>query len=496
MLSRILRTNLHFIWVILFFIIHGYAQYYRLIPLSQLLVLTIELFIAGILLFWISTKFLKDKKKSGILTSFILLIILFFGVFQDFFADIRILSVLSYLRLLVIICLFLIVFVYIRLKKAKSDFKKPVIYINSLFLIYLVIDVFSIFYQTLFPATVDKSFAKFKPAGCDSCTAPSVYLIIMDEYLGSEGLKEYFNYDNTNFENFLRGRGFKVIKNTTSNYQNTLFSMASMLNMNYVSKLDEEELSNHYVYKKILSLFKNNEVCDIFQQNGYRVINLSPFEIKNAPGLNSPSEMPQKIQLITSQTMVYRIAKYLPVWLSEMKISKYLKKQQIALADVDNETIKKTLGESRSNNKLPAFVYVHLRMPHVPYVYDSVGNLKVSFKHKPLLREDADSEYLEYLVYTNRKVSQFIAELQTSTKNNAVILLMSDHGYRDASYKDIKFAYQTFSAVFLPNRAHNTWYDGISNVNQFRILFNSLYGQRFPILKDSIVQPGNLNSSP
>ena len=485
----LLNTNFHFIWLILFFIIDGYKKYYRLIPIKELLLLLGELLIIGIVLFWINIRLFRDKKKSGIFTSLILAVILFFGAFQDFFAGIEILSVFSYLRLLIILCLLMLVLVYLLLKKGKSNFRKIIMYLNSLLIIYLLIDIFIIFSHLFFSSTPsEKTFKQFKVRDCDSCSAPSVYLIIMDEYLGSHGLKEYFDYNNADFEQFLTSQGFKVLRNTTSNYQFTLFSMASLLNMNYIPRLEESKLSNHFVHKKLLSMLKNNVVCEVLQENGYRIVNLSNFEIENAPGLNSPSELPQKIELITNQTMINRIAKYWPVWLAEMHITKYQEKQEVSLATINDETMEQTLEEGKKNNRSPVFVYVHLMMPHLPYVYDSTGKMNPSFHLKHLAGNISDSDYLQYLVYTNHRISRFIADLQKATENNAVILLMSDHGYRDGARRNSRFAYQTFNAVFLPTHNYNGWYDGMSNVNQFPVLFNSVFGQRIQILKDSIVQ--------
>jgi hypothetical protein len=475
--------------VILFFIIHGYSKYYRLIPIGELLTLLSELLVIGILLFWINSRLFGNVKKGGIFTSVILIVILFFGVFQDFFADVEVLSVLSYLRLLIIICIVLFVVIFFLLKKTNRNLQKIIMYLNSLLIIYLLIDVVNIFSQSVRgPGFGAKSFKEFKQIPCDTCKKPSVYLIVMDEYLGSQGLKEYFGYDNGTFERFLTTREFKVIKNPTSNYQLTLFSMASLLNMNYIPNLNELKLDDHFVYNKLLALLRDNSVCGIFQQYGYKVINLSNFEIKNAPGLNSPSELPQKIHLITNQTMISRIRKYLPVWLAELKITRYQHNREIALAKVNDSIINKALVTGSSVNQVPTFVYVHLMMPHLPYVYDSLGRINTSFAEKHLTRQNSDSEYLQYLVYTNRRISQFITELQEVTNEDAIILLMSDHGYRDGARRNFKVAYQTFNAVYLPSHDYGNWYDGISNVNQFRILFNSVFQQKIPLLKDSVVE--------
>ncbi|HYE54213.1 MAG TPA: hypothetical protein VD996_05190, partial [Chitinophagaceae bacterium] len=66
---------------------------------------------------------------------------------------------------------------------------------------------------------------------------------------------------------------------------------------------------------------------------------------------------------------------------------------------------------------------------------------------------------------------------------NAVILLMGDHGYKHS--KD-KGRYQTLNAVYLPSKNYSGWYEGMTHVNQFRVLFNAVFDQRLPLLKDSL----------
>ena len=486
--KRILRTNLHFVWVILFFIIHGYSQFHALVPIQDLLLLTAEIFAGGFLLYWISTRLLQDREKGGIFTSLVLFVILFFGVFQDFFDRIESLVALSYLRLLVLVCFLSMGVLFIYLKRTKANFRKTTLYINILLIIYLVIDLGTILVLLIVPvSSTGKSFAHFKFPECTGCKTPSIYLIVLDGYFGSKGLREYFDYNNVSFEEFLRGKGFKVIQNTSSNYQLTLFSMASMLNMNYIPDLKEQNIDEHYTYKRILSILKNNSVCEIFQENGYRLVNFSDFELKNAPSKNFANVLPQKIELITSQTMIHRVRRFMPVWLAQMKIIKYQKQIESSIVEANEDAMSKTLAEGPKRDSTPAFVYVHLMMPHPPYAFDSSGNRNSVFDHTTLSDEESDKGYLQYLVYTNQRISKFITELQDRTNKNSIILLMSDHGYRDAKKNDFRFSYQTLNAVFLPESKNDYWYDGMTNVNQFRILFNAVFGQNLALLKDSIV---------
>ena len=69
----------------------------------------------------------------------------------------------------------------------------------------------------------------------------------------------------------------------------------------------------------------------------------------------------------------------------------------------------------------------------------------------------------------------------------AVIALMSDHGYRSFDLIDPRFLKtNNFNAVYFPSRDYGLYYDSMSNVNQFRVLLNSLFKQNLPILKDSL----------
>jgi phosphoglycerol transferase MdoB-like AlkP superfamily enzyme len=101
--------------------------------------------------------------------------------------------------------------------------------------------------------------------------------------------------------------------------------------------------------------------------------------------------------------------------------------------------------------------------------------------------KEQDGDYLQFLVYTNQRMSAFISGLKKNTGNNAVILLMSDHGFRfQDQVKPLSFL--NFNAIYLPGKEYAGWYDGMTNVNQFRVLFNTLFHQQLPMLKDSIAK--------
>lgn len=489
-LKRFLTADWCFAGVILFFIVHGYSENQGLVPVKDLLLLLAGLLAAGLILFFLFRKIFRSGHKAAIYLAFVFILVLFFGAFQDFLANIRFLSSLTRLTILLPVCLVLMIVVFIWIKKTKLVFTRTVLFLNTLLLIYVIFDLVTITSRFVSPPEGQNNLlAQYSLKVCDTCEKPSVYFILLDSYYGKEGLKTYFNYDNAAFENFLAGQGFHINQASTSNYYYTLFSMASLLNMDYLHDIGAPVIKNHYGYTRATGDLRNNVVCRYFQGMGYRINNYSGFDMPGVPAGYNSGLLPDKIRLITHKTMYYRIQKYFPLFLVRMDWVKKLS------ADIENEYISNNesmiagaLEESRSKNTQPAFTYMHLMMPHGPFVFDSLGNRTNIMERLPSLSGDTlDNMFLQYQVYTNKKIAEIITQLQKETAGKAVILLMSDHGYQPAYEKEKKLAYYNLNAVYLPNGQYSGWYPGISNVNQFRVLFNTLYEQRLPLLKDTIV---------
>ncbi len=151
--------------------------------------------------------------------------------------------------------------------------------------------------------------------------------------------------------------------------------------------------------------------------------------------------------------------------------------------------IDKTEAESLRKSAAPRFIYAHFGMPHSPFYFDSLGR---SRPEKQLVKEMFQTgdprPYLNYLPYTNSRLKELVATIRERTQDSAVIILMGDHGYRenipDSGYPRF---FQNLNAVYFPDRDYRLFYDSITGVNQFRVVFDKLFGQHFPLLKDSTI---------
>jgi len=85
-------------------------------------------------------------------------------------------------------------------------------------------------------------------------------------------------------------------------------------------------------------------------------------------------------------------------------------------------------------------------------------------------------------------MTALIDTIQKNTDREAVIIVMGDHGFRGRTgNQDLPKKYQNLNAVFLPGADYHLFYDSISGVNQFKVLFNTISNQSIPLQKDSTV---------
>ena len=69
-----------------------------------------------------------------------------------------------------------------------------------------------------------------------------------------------------------------------------------------------------------------------------------------------------------------------------------------------------------------------------------------------------------------------------------MIVFMGDHGFNnDVTAIDSVYTFQNQNAVYFPGKDYHLLYDSITGVNQFRALFNQLFKQDFPLLRDSVI---------
>jgi len=485
----------HIVGIVLFFLTHGYSEYIGLIPFIDLLLLFLLLLLATALIFLFFRWRLKSVTKSGLLTTLMLSFYLFYGAVSDTFKGISFLSPLSHYRYLLGGFILFTILLYFYFRRSTGKFQKITLYLNTVFAIFIAYDLFFIVWhmgaQNKKAYTSNSTFINDNAGHFEK--KPDIYFIIMDEYSGSRALNNYWKYDNSPFEKSLKDQGFFVAACPVSDYSQTVYSVASILSMDYLNSLREhkETATNNAVANKIIA---SNEVMMFLKSKGYKLYNYSIFDIDDQPSRFNTGLFSFKLKLITSKTLLSRMEKDM-MWMS-LRVGG--KVNGVAQKIVDNckranenfITLTKAAADNKSRD--PKFVYTHLLMPHEPFSYDSSGKeVFINSFRTGISPDTLKAAYLQYLVYTNKVVTQLTSDILEKTNRQAAIILMSDHGFRSL-VENGKHVYSgnNFNAMYIPGKDYKYNYDSISNVNSFRVLFNTLFEMKLPLLTDSSLRSG------
>lgn len=319
-------------------------------------------------------------------------------------------------------------------------------------------------------------------------TLPDIYYIILDRYPSARTLEEVYDFDNSEFMDYLSTKGFYIASESMANYPNTRSSLASALNMEYVNYLSEvlgEEFSDVGVIDAMLEDYK---VWRLLKSRGYEFIHFGDWwemtrENTHADVNINYYNIPEFSLRLFISTWLYPISVKLHVFEDwhYMQWKRVLYKFD-KLAEIPN------IEE-------PTFVFAHFITPHPPYVFDMEGNYVSADEVR---RRDEMINYLDQLVYINSKVRALIDEILSISEVPPIIILQSDEGtwpermrvdssnfsYEVATDAELREKMNILNAYYLPDIDKDVLYPSITPINTFRLVFNSYFDADLELLPD------------
>ncbi|OSZ77407.1 hypothetical protein CAP36_13530 [Chitinophagaceae bacterium IBVUCB2] len=477
------KQPLYLLLLPIFFVLHGYITFYGRVPIGSASILCIKYIGVSVLIALLFYLFYRDLQKASILAFLVMCYNLFFGPAHDFIRTILGNSFFAKHTFILPFSAILLLAIILLLKRTKKDLSTLTLYLNILFLILIIIDTGNLLLNKLTKKIVSVVTFPKELTTCDTCAKPDIYLIVADEYANNKQLKEYLGFDNSQYEKNLSNRGFHVVQNSKSNYNSTPFSIASLLNMNFIDSLGDR--FNDKSLNASFNQINHNAVTAWLKQQGYTIKNNSAFPIDNIPNPVSSTFFNTGTLLFTMHTFIGRFNSDIR-WnfITRFKIKSEIKKFVRGRLDINQTLIDNTISEAKRKNPKPRFVYLHLMLPHFPYLLDSSGHPDYETSFLETNRQDK-KRYLGYLQYGNTLFLKLIDEIQTASPK-AIILFMGDHGFRFLEGNQ-EMHFMSFNSIYLPGKNYEKFYDSMSMVNQFRVLLNTSFNQRLPLLKDSTI---------
>jgi hypothetical protein len=136
----------------------------------------------------------------------------------------------------------------------------------------------------------------------------------------------------------------------------------------------------------------------------------------------------------------------------------------------------------------PKFVYVHMLVPHAPFIFMPDGSLNPDrsfYITEAGIGEDEDTilkGYLNNIAFISDRIIPVIEQIKANSAQPPIIIVQGDHGYVSEERK-----YNNLNAYYLPGDAQTKLYPTITPVNSFRLIFNEYFGTQYELRPDKSI---------
>ena len=317
--------------------------------------------------------------------------------------------------------------------------------------------------------------------------APDIYHIVLDGYGREDVFEEIYGYDNSYFVDFLESRGFYVAPEAVSNYSQTVTSLSSALNMDYLDDLVGDGLAGLTDRRFLRDLARDSRAVRILHDSGYRTYayESSHYEIQigdpDVPLRPSGAMHPFHLAVLDMTPIPWLMGRFGHPLLYD----RHREMMQFPL-----ETLPEIAREPG-----PKFVYAHLLAAHPPFVFEKDGapynpNRRFSLMIMGEMEEHMVG-YRNQVEYMNHRLMETIDGILANSARTPVIILHGDHGPGSRlnpgaiENSDLHERLSILNAYLLPGRdAETALRPGISPVNSYRVVFNEYLGGDFELLED------------
>jgi hypothetical protein len=339
------------------------------------------------------------------------------------------------------------------------------------------------------PARVATPLARLTPSA--ATRPPDIYYIILDGYARHDVMKSHFDFDNSAFLEHLEQQGFFVARHSTANYCQTPLSLSASLNATYLDEL-VEGLGNDQT--ELSDLIGRNDALATLRPLGYRFVTF-------ATGFD-PTEHPEADRYLSArpyttefQRMVIDMTPARVIWPDPKQLDQFAQARERILFLLDHLP-------DVARDPAPTFTFAHFLCPHQPIIFgpngEDIGHeneaFMLYFGHKTNGRfPDAEGfrrYYRDQAAYLTRRIQQTIDRILAESLDPPIIIVQSDHGSElnldmtSVDNTDLHERMSILNAFYFPGRRYVGLYDSISPVNSFRVVLNTFFGARLPLLPD------------
>ena len=261
---------------------------------------------------------------------------------------------------------------------------------------------------------------------------PDIYLVLLDGFGRADILREHYAHDTSGFIGDLEARGFTVATNSRSNEATTGLALASMLNGRHLldmgftptSSLEPKDVRPHLDNNLAFSLFRAAGYETIAVSSGYELVSL-----RSADRFIDTGQLNELEIELANQTILEPV---FDAALGDIK-SDQLRARALAMPGA-------VTSLAAEQAAAPQFVFVHVPVPHPPFILD--GDCRPIRGGEPYYVLGADGvprktpeRLAEETVMTagqagcsERLAVEIVDGIRAGAGDDAVLIVFSDHG--------------------------------------------------------------------
>ena len=323
---------------------------------------------------------------------------------------------------------------------------------------------------------------------------PDIYYIVLDGYGRTDILQEYYDFDNSDFTEYLLSKGFLLPNYTHSNYSRTALSIASTLNMESIQEI-APGLDDSLFWWLMAPLIDHSRVREMLEEAGYTTISISTnWNITDNPSTDIYLH-PYPVMLSDFEGHILGST---PLGMFRRLLSPFV---SVPNMETHRRIIRYNFEalEEIPNIPGPKFVFAHIISPHPPFVFDQFGNpLNTGYGFRfadgsdfPGTREQYRLNYIAQVKFVNAQLKPVVAEILEHSDTPPIIILQADHGpgmFTDFDSPDqtcLRERFSIFAAYYLPGVDPGAIPSDLTPVNLYRIIFNKYFGTNMPLLENA-----------
>ena len=268
----------------IFFILHGYNEFFGFLTLKFTILHLVAVLLTAGCCYLIALAVFKKYQTAALFSFWVLLIILTFGSIHDLLkkATPGFFSSYSFLLPLILMVVFLLA---VRMKKSSFLFLRAFSFLNIVLISFVLYEIADGMYRLMNYKKdgylIDNRFTVFNSyrplTSVSADDKPDIYFLVFDGMPSTKGMKQQWNYDNSSLDSFLVKERFYVAADAKSNYNITMLSLSSCMNMEYLTDTQIYSGSELNMIQKASPALLNNSLTKILKKENYNVYQYQPL---------------------------------------------------------------------------------------------------------------------------------------------------------------------------------------------------------------------------